>query len=72
MPTRKEVKDTLNRIGCNAAFSLRTVSFMDLARDSAQFCIFKDHVETDTENIRTELKAIGVIPEFKQRWRIVE
>ena len=31
MATRKEVKDALNRIGCNTAFSLRRVSFMLLS-----------------------------------------
>lgn len=65
MATRKEIQAKLSSVGVTNKFTLRTVGFSDLARDSAQVCEIQDW--TPSENgklVRDILKPLGVIVMF--------
>lgn len=64
--TRKQVRQALEAVGVYDRFTLRTVSFSDLARCERQFVEFPEwEVEPGkSDRVREALKPLGVIPQF--------
>jgi len=63
--TRKEVKEMLEATGVTNRFSLRTVSFCDLARDQAQVVTIKDwQPDPKADKIKAAFRQRGLIVEF--------
>ena len=64
--TRKEAKAILNKIGVTNRFTLKSISFSDLARCQAQVLIVKDWRPDPKANpIKAAFKGHGVIVDFE-------
>jgi hypothetical protein len=64
MASRKEVKKILNANGIDLPFTLKTISFSDLARCEKQYCTLKNEckkVDGNITNARNDLNDIGVV-----------
>lgn len=65
--TRKQVSDALSAAGCMCSFSLRTVSFSDLARGEKQFVQIHEPVSlVEADAISGAVDNLPVIVQFAQ------
>ena len=61
--TRKQVAAALRGVGVLNRFSLKTVSFQDLARGESQFCLIRDwdYTPGQPDAVREALRPLGVL-----------